>query len=208
MRFGEFIKMKPEEIKVRKRGGRATMAHQDKTKFDKKKDRKGLRSNLRKGIHEAQTLTNVRLTNHQKSVLANILARPDQPTTLVDLVSGVEEVHQRNLATAVTTLEQIGLIELSGKELSVTDTGLEVMNDEGMVDESGMLNDEGQKFQFMYTDGEEGKTQQDVNQEMGIDQPDMGMGGDMGEPPLDLGFPESAKFSLRDALDFISEYKL
>lgn len=212
MKFGDFLKMDPEEIKVRKRSARPTVAHQDKTKFDKKKDRKGMRSSLRKGVHEAQTLTNVRLTDHQKSVLANIIGRDNQNTTLVDLVSGVKNAHKNNLATAVKTLEEIGLIQLSGKELTVTDTGIEVLNDEGMVDESGMLNDEGQKFQFMYTDGEEGKTQADVDQEMGMGGPDTGMGGmdnmGMGEPPLDFGFPESAKFSLRDALEFISEHKL
>jgi len=213
MKFGDFIKMTPEEIKVRKRSTRPTLTHQDKTKFDKRKDRKNVRSGLRRGVHENQILTNVRLTDHQKSVLANIVARDNQNTTLVDLVSGTEDAHKQNLATAVKTLEQIGLIQLTGKELAVTDTGTRVMNDEGMVDETGQLNDEGRTYQFKYTSGEEGKTQQDVDAEMGV-APDLGV-PDMGEMGLDDSsfgmeepFGEHATFSLREALELLSKLRL
>lgn len=213
-RFKEFLTLNAEDIKreagkARKAHSplvRAASVHQDKTKFNKAKDRKGARQKIRMGIHEEHTLTNVRLTDHQKSVLANIIARNNENTTIVDLVSGVEEVHKNNLATAVKTLERIGMIQLAGKELTVTDAGMKVMQDEGMVDEMGALSPEGQELQFKYTAGEEGKTQDDVNQEMGMGgMPDMGA-----EPPADLGMPgpqpmmASASFSLKDALKFIS----
>lgn len=219
-RFKDFLAMDAEQIKkeagnVRKAHGanvRVAAVHKDRTKFDKAKDRKGARQNLRKGMYEAQTLTNVRLTDHQKSVLANIVARNNENTTLVDLVSNIEEVHKQNIATSVKTLEKIGLIQLTGKELTVTDSGMNVMKDEGMVDEMGGLTPEGQEYQFMYVAGEEGKTQDDVNQEMGgapVGGVPNDMGGGMGmEPPADLGAPEqpmmaSASFSLKDAMKYI-----
>ena len=211
-RFKDFLQLSAEDIKreagkARKAHNplvRVATAHQDKTKFNKAKDRKGARQNIRKGFYEAHTLTNVRLTDHQKSVLANILSRNNENTTIVDLVSGVEEAHKNNIATAVKTLERIGVIQLNGKELTVTDSGMKVMKDEGLVDEMEALTPEGQEIQFKYTRGEEGKTQADVNQEMG------GM-PDMGEPPADLGMPTEqpvmagATFSLRDALEFIAD---
>jgi hypothetical protein len=219
-RFKDFLAMDAEQIKkeagkVRKAHSplvRAATAHKDKTKFDKAKDRKGAKQNIRRGMYEAQTLTNVRLTDHQKSVLANIVSRNNENTTIIDLVANVEEVHKQNLATAVKTLEKIGLIQLTGKELTVTDSGMNVMKDEGMVDDMGGLTPDGQEYQFKYVAGEEGKTQDDVNQEMG-GAPVGGIPNDMGEPPADLGMPEQpmmagAKFSLKDAMEFIAEYKL
>ena len=215
-RFKDFLQLSAEDIK--REAGKARKAHnplvrvaavhQDKTKFNKAKDRKGARQNIRRGVYENRTLTNVRLTDHQKSVLANIISRNNENTTIVDLVSGVEESHKNNLATAVKTLEKIGMLQLNGKELSVTDSGMKVMKDEGLVDEMGALSPEGQEIQFKYTQGEEGKTQDDVNQEMGM--PNSGGLPDMGEPPADLGMPTEqpvmagATFSLRDALKFIS----
>ncbi len=143
------------------------------------------------------------------------IARDNQNTTLVDLSATVEPVHAQNITSAAVTLEKIGLIALNGKEISVTDAGMNVLKDENMVDETGQLTPDGQEYQFMFTAGEEGKTQDDVNQEMGMPpMPNDPMGGQppMGgqEPPMDLGMPNQpmmagATFSLRDALKFISE---
>lgn len=221
MRFKDYFDLDP--VQIRKEAGRVrkanshlvrkTSAHEDKVGFNKKKDRKHFNQKLRSGVYENHTLTNVRLTDHQKSVLANILARDNQNTTLVDLVSGVEQIHKQNIASAVNTLEKIGLISLQGKELTITDSGMNVLNDENMVDDGGMLSPDGQKYQFMFTGGEEGKTQDDVNQEMGLSPTDnatdpMNQMQDMNmEPPADLGIPtpqmSSATFSLRDAMKFI-----
>ena len=92
MGFGDFLKLDKEQMKKDIKGRKAnsplvrsTSAHQDKTKFSKK-DRKGSKQTLRKGLHEDRTLTNVRLTDHQKSVLVNIIADLKRKFRILDWV--------------------------------------------------------------------------------------------------------------------------
>jgi hypothetical protein len=196
-------------LKVRKGASsmvRTAAAHEDKSKFNPKKDRRSFKDQFRKGMFETQVLTNVRLTDHQKSVMANVIARGNQNTTLIDLTANVDDINKQNMSGAVNTLAKIGLMAIDpNKTVTVTDEGNNIMAQENLVDDGGQLTPDGQKYQFMFTRGEEGKDQQDVDQEMA--QTDMsqgadalGMGGDAAgaAPAMDSmgggGFGES--FSL------------
>lgn len=173
---------------------RTGSAHEDKSKFNPKKDRRSFKDSLRKGMYETQVLTNVRLTDHQKSVLATLISRGNQNTTLVDLTSNVDDINKQNMAGAVNTLAKVGLITVNpDKTLTTTEEGTNVMAQENLVDPSGQLTPDGQKYQFMFTRGEDGKDQDDVDQQM-----DMGMGpGDA--DPLGMGGPPASDATAQSA---------
>lgn len=125
----------------------------------------------------ARELGIIRLTDHQKKVLVRVM------NAATEVVAGTEAGRTTQLATARDMLTKLGLIDFDGKKASVTDKGNEVMQDEGLVDDSGTLTNDGNKFLSDEEDkegGEDTSLMQDVNQAAGP------MGG---TPPSPMGTP-------------------
>lgn len=166
-----------DKVKARKNTShlvRHAVTHDDRTKWSKK-ERKRTKQSFKSGMYEASVLTNVRLTDHQKATLATLISRGGDKTTLVDLTANIDEQNRRNITTALQTMDRLGLVTVNpDKTLAVSDIGMQTMQEENLVDESGMLTPEGQEYQFMYVNGEEGKTQGQIDQEtdqLPLDQP-------------------------------------
>lgn len=177
-----------KNIKVRKGTSdlvRTSVAHDDRSKWSKK-DRKQNKAMMKRGVYEARILQNVRLTDHQKAVLALIASRQNENTTLVDLVSGVTHDNQQNMTAAVETLKSIGAIEVSpSKEISITDNGGNIAREERLIDDMGGVTPEGQQAIAKFSADPNGKTQQDVNAQMPSAPEEDPFGGDpFGENPF------------------------
>ena len=83
-------------------------------------------------------LNTFRPTNTQKEVIAKV-AGAATPTVAYDAVSmGVNTVAARD------TLVKLGIIELNGGEVSLTDSGLQLATAENITDETGGLTSVGQ----------------------------------------------------------------
>src|SRR5688572_22366782 len=120
-----------EEIKGKIKARKATSslvrhgsAHADKTKWSNK-DRHKSKDKLKRGMYEAHVLTNVRLTDHQKSTLATLVSRSGNKTTLVDLTANVDEQNRHNITTALQTMDRLGLVTVNpDKTLEISDVGM------------------------------------------------------------------------------------
>ena len=89
-------------------------------------------------IFEKRVLTNVRLTQHQMTVLAMILASPEGIAPDEDISKGP------NLTSARTMLTKLGMITHDGdNKYSVSETGMKVAKDENLIDDMGELTELG-----------------------------------------------------------------
>jgi hypothetical protein len=102
-------------------------------------------------IFEKRVLTNVRLTQHQMTVLAMILASPEGVAPDEDISKGP------NLTTARKMLTKLGLITHDGdNKYSVSETGQKVAKDENLIDDTGQLTELGNEK--AYADDSKGKS--------------------------------------------------
>lgn len=95
-----------------------------------------------------KTLASIRLTDNQKRVLSKIVASPTPK------VAGEQISDDENLVAATNMLVKLGLVQVSpAGEASLTDQGNQIMQQEALVDETGQLTDDGNKFAFTDKDG-------------------------------------------------------
>jgi len=88
----------------------------------------------------------VNLTDHEKIILARITAAPD---TNMDGFKKIP-LNDPKLVTAVDLLINLGFIERDPNtdRIRVTDSGLDEMREDGLVDENNQLSDYGTKLAF------------------------------------------------------------
>ncbi len=97
-----------------------------------------------KTISEQRVLKNVRLTKHQKAIIAMIVAAPE------GIVPDEDISKDRNHVAARDTLFKVGLIDKSAdNEYSVTEKGMDVAKEENIVNDMGSLTPEGEKFAYV-----------------------------------------------------------
>ena len=102
-------------------------------------------------LFEKRILTTIRLTEHQKIVLAKILASPEGNLPDEDISRGP------NLKQARDLLIQLDMITNDGEnKYSVTDKGQKIAKDENIIDDTGELTEQGQGL--AYPDEAENKT--------------------------------------------------
>lgn len=82
----------------------------------------------------------IRLSDNQKRVLVRVSQAP------TGLLGATEAGRDEKLATARDMLVKLGLLDYDGDVATVSDDGMKAMQDENLVDESGDLTDEGQKW--------------------------------------------------------------
>lgn len=185
MTFKDIMK----DVKVRKgtsAGVRGTKVHEDPLKYSRK-DRRGSKKEIQRELDENQVLTNVRLSNHQKAVLSTIISRNNENTTIVDIVANVSEQNKQNMTNSINSLQKIGLVDTNpDNTLSVSDTGMQVMGENNLIDQgTGQLSPDGQQYLHMFSTDSNGKTQNDVDQQMDQVAPEQ---PPMSEPPFGESF--------------------
>lgn len=109
-------------------------------------------NNLMK-LSEKRILTNIRLTTHQKMVLAKII------NAQTDHIAGEEVSNGRKIVAARNVLMKLGLVNFNNGRASLTNKGMQAARDEGLIDETGNLTDEGKKYAF----AGEGKLKEEFN---------------------------------------------
>ncbi|MGI0075883.1 MAG: hypothetical protein ACREAU_00575 [Nitrosopumilaceae archaeon] len=86
-------------------------------------------------------LTNIHLTQHQKQALATIFAASSATLAYEHISNGVS-----NLMAATKILDDLNLVIISDDDkITVTEEGKSTMRDEGLLDDTDALTDEGQK---------------------------------------------------------------
>lgn len=157
--------IKRVKSKVRKGSNamvRKTITHQDKTKYNRSRERNSMQK-VKFNIHEQQILTNSRLNNHQKSVLAILIGKQDGKSTVGDVTAHVDQANKQNITMAIENLQKLGLLNIDqNKTLKVSDKGHQQMVEENLIDDSGMLTPDGQKFETMFSNKEEDSDTQDI----------------------------------------------
>ena len=133
-------------------------------------------------IHEAQTLTTIRLSDVQKMVMTKIIGSATPETAHEEISDG------RNLVAARNILGKLGLIEFTEGTADVTDEGKKVMKDENLIDDSEELTSDGQ----VYSQAKDLRDLEDKDRE-GTAPPEGGAPEDeFGGDELDLGGEEGA----------------
>ena len=93
-----------------------------------------------KNLTETKILTNVHLSDAQKLVMAKIKAAANAN------VAAEQARNSTNLAAAQKSLSKLGLVQVDDTGATLTDKGIKTMTDENLMDESGELTTEGQKY--------------------------------------------------------------
>jgi len=93
-----------------------------------------------KNLTETKILTNVHLSDAQKLVMAKIKASGNAN------VAAEQARNSPNLAAAQKSLAKLGLVQVDDTGATLTDKGIKTMTDENLMDESGELTAEGQKY--------------------------------------------------------------
>ena len=100
-------------------------------------------------LFEKRILTTIRLTEHQKTVLAKILASPEGNLPDEDISRGP------NLKQARDLLIQLDMITNDGEnKYSVTDKGQKIAKDENIIDDTGELTEQGQGLAYPEESGD------------------------------------------------------
>lgn len=120
----------------------------------------------------------IRLSDNQKRVLVRVSQAP------TGLLGATEAGRDDKLATSRDMLVKLGLLDYDGGEATVNDEGMEVMQDEGLVDESGELTEEGQKWLGDESGEKSGGLMKDINTAAGP-------AGDTLSPPMPGEMPPS-----------------
>ena len=132
-------------------------------------------------LNERRILTNVRLTDHQKAVLART-KNAQTPRIATD-----DTKKNTSMVTARDQLAKLGLITFDGVETTLTPQGEQLMKDESLIDDMGELTDSG--TESAYDDKDQPDGQPD---EMGDTPGDDTMSdpmGPMGSTPPQGGTP-------------------
>lgn len=90
----------------------------------------------------ARILTTVHLSDIQKEIMAKVKVAPTEQVAWEEISKAASDIDQ-NFASARDMLGNLGLLYVGDGELSVTDKGEKVMQDENLVDETGELTDDG-----------------------------------------------------------------
>lgn len=93
-----------------------------------------------KNLSETKILTNVHLSDAQKLVMAKIKASANAN------VAAEQVRNSPNMASAQKTLSKLGLVAVDDTGATITDKGNKTMTDENLIDSSGALTPDGQKF--------------------------------------------------------------
>jgi len=93
-----------------------------------------------KNLTETKILTNVHLSDAQKLVMAKIKAAANAN------VAAEQARNSTNLAAAQKSLSKLGLVQVDDTGATLTDKGIKTMTDENLMDESGELTTEGQRY--------------------------------------------------------------
>lgn len=158
-----------------------------------------------------RVLNTIHLSDFQKKVLAITKAAPTPQVAFEELRKQPQD-EQRNIVGARDMLQKLGLLDVTDATIEVTEKGEQVMADEYLIDETGELTSEAQKY---LSDASGNQAAQDQQQ------PDMGGMGDefdMGEEPgmgddaeldldLDLG-DEPSKKNPFESLDLLTDIHL
>lgn len=91
---------------------------------------------------EDRTNPIIRPTNNQMKVLTIIKASPTPEVAAAEISTG------SNLLAARDMLVKLGLISIEDNQARVTDKGEEIMKNQNLVDETGNLTPEGEKYAY------------------------------------------------------------
>jgi hypothetical protein len=143
-----------------------------------------------------RVLNTIHLSDFQKKVLAITKAAPTPQVAFEELRNQPQD-EQRNIVGARDILQKLGLLEVTDSTIEVTEKGEQVMADEYLIDETGELTAEAQK----YLGGASGnQAAQQQQPEMGGEQ-DMEGGEDLDlDADMDLESPEKNPFESLDLL--------
>lgn len=133
-------------------------------------------------LNEKQVLRNIRLSDIQKEVLAKTIAAPNEDVAGDEILDG-----GRNYVGAKNILVRLGLMTFHDNEATITQTGHEVMKRANLIDETGQLTDEGQKYAYSDDDDQDEWDQQQQGQQQQDQQGQMGgaeQGGGVDQGPL------------------------
>lgn len=149
-----------------------------------------------------QLLRSIRLTDNMKKVMTKIIAAPTPEVAAMEISRG------QNLVAARDILARLGMIDYDDHDntASVTDTGLETLKHENLVDDSGQLTPDGQQIAGDNTRPGNIDMQAPVGkaQDMGPlgGQPEGPLGGAPEQPPGEQPLKhESEDFSLLQILN-------
>lgn len=146
-------------------------------------------------MNEVRVLTNVRLSETQKIILARVVSA-DNPHV------GYESINEgRNLVASSKELAQLGLLQINQGEANITDKGNEVLINEGLIDETGELTEEGQKYAEMKGPSEKGK-ETEPPEPTDTEQPQGGMSQDLG---MDMGGGDQMQMQSFDLLSAMED---
>lgn len=129
------------------------------------------------------TLHTVNLTAHQKEVLVRIYTSPTP-----EIAKAETEFDEKNIAAA-DMLHDLEAIEITDEGAKVTATGIDLMRQQGLIDDSDQLTQEAEQYKA----GDGTNTTDDVD--MG------GAEGDFGDMDLDSG----EDLSIDNEFDFGSD---
>jgi len=94
-------------------------------------------------LDEARTLGNVLLSEAQKFILTKLLL-PDSTPLL-----GYQNISVgKNIVANRDILVKLGMLTLGDNEAAITDSGIEALRNEGLVDETGQLTDLGERYAY------------------------------------------------------------
>lgn len=156
-------------------------------------------------LSEIQILTNIRLSDIQKYILAKLVLPNATPLTKYSEISG-----NKNLVANRDLLVKLGMIKLGANEAEITEKGLTALRNENIIDENGNLTPTGEIYAYSKTPEEaERKIEQQTEEpppspeETNVPGPETVVADVNKENPLDL--PES--FNLIKEINKISKEK-
>lgn len=107
-----------------------------------------------KNIQEVRVLTTLRLSETQKIVMSRVINAPNEYIAYENVNEGP------NMVAALKELVHLGMMEAGDGTLTMTDSGMSVLQNENIVDESGQLTQDGMKYAEMKGPSEKGGDQE------------------------------------------------
>ena len=144
-----------------------------------------------------RVLSSIHPSNNQRRVLAKIIASPTPK------VAGEQLEHDQNMTAARDALIKLGLVNNDDHQVTLTDKGTQLAQDENIIDQSGQLTYKGKQLASTNPDG-----QPDVDQEIQqqsvnpIEQPQEPFGalGDLTTPDANMPTERYQYNSLKKSL--------
>lgn len=141
------------------------------------------------------TLTNVTLTDQQKQLLVKII------TAATPHAAGKEVRNGQQAMEAAKTLIDLGIINYSNDEVTVTDAGKGYMRDENLIDDTEQLTQYGQQLQGQDPSGD--LTAPPPPPQASAEQPTE----DPAEDDIFDDLPKTESYDLLSIINFRTEYK-